>query len=159
MSDQPSRETDDRNLTWGVIEAQDQAVFAPTRQVEDLRQLRRALAESATWGDFRSQAPSQYVAEVHELVEEQPSDDDGFDPKVIPGYADADWPEWLQQEMLSWMPDDLTERFGKVGESVFKESALEIEAGVAEDLAGELEKRGFSCTRDDKAILTAAGWE
>lgn len=158
MTDQPTHEVEDEALTWGVLEAEGHAVFAPTGLVGELRQLRKALSGATTWGEFRAQAPSRYVSEVEEMLDETPPDTDRFNSMDIPGHGDGDWPEWLQQVMLSWMPADLIARFGHVGESVFKEQALEIEAAVGEDLAQELETRGFTCARDDLAIRAAAGW-
>lgn len=146
------------NLTWGVIADEGRAVFAPTQLVAELTQLRAAIDSASTWGEFRARVPARYVQEVHELLEEAPADGADFDPDEISGYGDGDWPEWLHQVMLDWMPKDLIERFGTVEQSVHNGPFLEVEPAAADDLAHALEERGYSCTHDDAAIAAAAGW-
>lgn len=146
-------------LTWGVIEDEGRAVFAPSRLVQELRELRTALDEASTWDQFRKAAPSRYVAEVHAALDEEPSDDAAFDASEIPGYEDGEWPEWLHQKMLTWMPTDLAERYGKVEPSVHNGHLLTIDPAVSEDLAAELEARGYTCKRSDEAIAAATGWD
>lgn len=158
MAEDRSPAEDDTTLTWGVIDDQGQVVFAPTRLVEDLCRLRNAISAASTWADFRARAPTRYVEEVQETLEEEPANDARFDASVIPGYGDGDWPEWLHQDALDWMPSDLIERYGSVEDSVLNGRMLEIDASVGDDVARELEGRGFSCARDDEAVSLATGW-
>ncbi len=92
------------------------------------------------------------------MLEEEPSNDAKFDASVIPGYGDGDWPEWLHQYALDWMPSELIERYGSVEDSVLNGRMLEMDASVGDDVARELERRGFSCAQNDEAVSLATGW-
>ena len=148
----------ERDVTWGVISDQEQAVFGLTPLVADLGVLRTAIRDAATWGEFRRVITPERVQEIADMLEELPPDEQPFDANEIYGYGDGDWPEWLHQEALGWMPEDLVSRFGAQEESVLNGPMAEIPADAGEALAAELETRGFHCVRDDELVTLAAGW-
>ena len=145
----------DNHLTWGEIN--NEAVFGPAVLIKELGTLRMAL-DSETWGEFRTQVSTERIREIDELIEDVPADDAAFTADELPGFADGDWPEWLHQEMLGWMPQDLITRFGTVEDSVLNGRFLSIPDESGEAVAHELELRGWSCLRDDDAVSLAAGY-
>ena len=142
----------DKDLTWGAIK--NEAVFGRAALVKELGVLRTALDNAQTWGEFRTQVSAE---RMREIVEDDPADDAPFAADEIPGFKDGDWPEWLHQEMLEWMPRDLITKFGTVEDSVLNGQFLSVPADAGEALARELERRGWSCLRDDHAVSLAAG--
>lgn len=105
------------------------------------------LDTSWTWGDFRRQTPPAAYAEVVRayLEEEIPLGDD--DPLLLGSFSNAytngDYPAWLQQEMLSWFPEDITEKFGGTEEdSIFNGPFLLLPAERADEIADALRKEG-----------------
>ena len=149
--------TDEKSVTWGVLEP-DHAVFGGSSQIAELRDVRKALAGASTWGEFWQMLPADRAAEVREMLDEDepPEDAATFDASAITG--EGDWPEWLQQDMLSWIPKDVQERFGSVEASRISGDALVIDASKGEDAAAALEAHGYTCTRDDAAVQEAAGY-
>lgn len=148
----------ERDVTWGIISDQEQAVFGLTPLVADLGVLRTAISDAATWGEFRRAITTERVRELEDNLEELPPDDEPFDPTEIFGYGDGDWPEWLHQEMLGWIPGDLIAQFGSVQESVLNGPMAEIPADAGAAMAAELETHGFHCVHDDELVTLAAGW-
>ena len=147
----------DKHLIWGLIN--NEAVFGPAALVKELGTLRTALSRAKTWGEFRTQVSAERMREIVELIEDDPADHAGFAADELPGFADGDWPEWLHQEMLGWMPQDLITKFGIVEDSVLNGQFLSIPEEAGEAVARDLEHRGWSCVRDDHAVALAAGWE
>lgn len=146
----------DTHLVWGEIN--NEAVFGPAALVKELGALRMAIGSAETWGKFRTQVSTERMREIVALMENVPADDAAFAADELPGFADGDWPEWLHQEMLGWMPQDLITRFGTVEDSVLNGQFLSLPKEVGETVAHELELRGWSCLRDDDAVSLAAGW-
>jgi hypothetical protein len=142
----------DKDLTWGAIN--DEAVFGRAALVKELGALRTALDNAQTWGEFRTQVSAK---RMREIADDDPADDAPFAADEIPGFIDGDWPEWLHQEMLVWLPRDLITEFGTVEDSVLNGQVLSVPAHAGESLAHELERRGWSCLRDDHAVSLAAG--
>lgn len=149
--------TAENAVTWGVVE--EHAVFGGSAQIDELRAVYRALAAAKTWGEFRQMIGPERAEDLREMMDEDdPPDSAAFSSEDIPGYGDGDWPEWLQQNMLSWVPEDVQERFGSVEASRISGDALIIYAEKGEDVAAALEAQGFTCTRDDAAVREAAGY-
>src|SRR5438045_2977908 len=98
-------------------------VFISQARAEELSAVRLALDESKTWGELleRLAACSQ---EAHQYIVEYLGDgneiaaDDLFDSDQIGAIGDGDWPPWPKQEMLSWVPDEIRERFGQIERTI-----------------------------------------
>lgn len=146
-----------KDVTWGVVE--DAAVFGFTELVEDLGRLRTAIEDATTWGEFRRQVSAERVREIEQRTQDSPPDETPFDGDTLPGYGEGDWPEWLHQDMLEWMPKDLASGFGTVSDSLLNGRFLAIDPDDGEDLARELDARGFSCRRDDELLSVATGYD
>jgi hypothetical protein len=82
--------------------------------------------------------------------------DDPFPGYDIGPICDGDWPGWPEQEMLSWVPADIQERYGNVRCSVLNGDFLQFsaDAGVVADA---LRRHGYQCRRDDALVARACG--
>ena len=136
----------------------DGALFAGSDEAEYVGQIRQALYNSNTWGEFRRQLPAgeweQNLAEKFEFREDPiPADDEPFAADCVPGHADGDYPEWLQQNVLEWFPEELIEKDGgRVHNSIFNGEFLELPGDKAEAIADELRVRGYTVERTDLDI-------
>ena len=132
------------------------ALFAERDSAERVAQIRQALRESTTWGEFRSALPDdeweddlQYRFEF----DEDPADDEPFHRDLVPGYADGDYPEWLRQSQLDWMPRELIEKYaGEVSTTVLNGDVLDLPGHRAEEIAEDLRAMGHSVERTDLDI-------
>jgi len=132
------------------------ALFAERDSAERVAQIRRALRESTTWGQFRAALPDdeweddlQYRFEF----DEDPADDEPFHGDMVPGYADGDYPEWLRQSQLDWMPRELIEKYaGEVSTTVLNGEVLDLPGYRAEEIAEDLRALGHRVQRTDLDI-------
>lgn len=132
----------------------DSALFADRASAEYVAQIRNALYQSETWGEFRRNLPKgEWEDTFVDRLEEIPPDDEPFTADAAPGHADGDYPEWLRQSQLDWFPEDLIEKYdGAVGVSVLNGSMLDLPADRAEEIADELRKRGHTVARTELDI-------
>jgi len=136
----------------------DGALFSGSDEAEHVAQIRQALYNSNTWGEFRRQLPAdewefQLAERIDFRYERIPADDEPFAADCVPGHADGDYPEWLQQTALEWFPEDLIEKFGgRVHNSTFNGEFLELPGDKAEAIADELRERGYTVERTDLDI-------
>lgn len=127
-------------------------VFAERARAESVARLRAAFEQSSTWGELRSRLEPAELSEVLRNMDLQPVDVDPeapFDPDDVPGYADGDYPEWLQQTMLQWFPAELIPTYGQRMDSVLNGEFLQLPAHVADEVADLLRQRGHAVTRSD----------
>jgi hypothetical protein len=86
-----------------------------------------------------------------------------FDEDVFPGYdlplvADGDYPEWPDQEMLTWMPEQILERpFSRRRASVHNGYFLELDPAAEGEIVVVLTAAGFRCSKDQRLVLKASG--
>jgi hypothetical protein len=95
-------------------------VFAPPKRALFVDQLRRAIEESRTWGEFRRRMPAgeyqrlykeifstdpDVIAEAEDARE--PADEEPFTSDRVPGFSDGDYPPWLAPEQDSYLPSEL----------------------------------------------------
>jgi hypothetical protein len=115
-----------------------------------------ALSEAQTWGDFRRMLPLGEWTHIEDLLREgHTSDEDDsdppfwerpnspFDPSVIPGFSDGDYPRWAQQCMDDVLPGDLLEEFAEQRSSIHNGSFWFIPHDRADALAEALRSRGY----------------
>jgi len=92
----------------------DSALFADRDTAEYVAQIRKALYQSKTWGEFRRNLPDGEWENLQWSLDDV-SEDEPFKADDIPGHADGDYPKWLRQSQLDWFPKDLIEKYdGKV---------------------------------------------
>jgi hypothetical protein len=136
----------------------DSVVFAERRRAERVAQIRAALENSATWGEFRRALPEGEWDDIFQdhyddAEEESPDDDKPFHSDDVPGYAEGDYPEWLQQVQLDWFPPELIAKYGgDVGSTVLSGPVLDLPAERAEEIAAELRAMGHTVEETDLDI-------
>lgn len=127
-------------------------VFAERHRAESVARIRAACEKSTTWGEFRDALHPQEFLEVLNSLDEEESDVDpsaAFTGDDVLGYADGNYPEWLQQTMLEWFPTGLIERFGHVEDSVHNGEFPELPASAADAIATELRLLGHTVEHSD----------
>lgn len=128
-------------------------VFAEKTKAESVARIRQACDSATTWGEFRSQLTAQEwddIVDRNELDEAQYDPAALFDPEHLAGYADGDYPEWLQATMLSWFPKDLIAKYaGEETDSVLNGEFLILAAERAEEIARDLTARGHVVERSE----------
>lgn len=136
----------------------DSVVFAERERAERAVQIRAAIEESTTWGEFRRALPpgewdSYFLEHFEDCEEEVPDDDQAFDSDDVPGYAEGDYPEWLQQVQLDWFPPELIAKYGgDVGSTVLSGPVLDLPAERAGEIAAELRAMGHTVEETDLDI-------
>lgn len=143
------------DVVYRIIETGD-LVFAEREQAESVARIRSACAESTTWGEFKAAVRADEFAEVLDNLDADEADVDpaaAFDPDELPGYTDGNYPQWLQQSMLSWFPAELIERFGSDVDSVLNGEFLELRPEDAEAIAGALRDLGHHVEPTDLDIV------
>lgn len=146
-------------LVYGAIAENPDGAVVPEREAERLKVIRTV----RTWGELRAGLSAEEVADILELSELGdedviPADDAPFDRAAVWGWHDGDWPDWPQQRMGDWMPDDLLEEYAVTGMTVLNGEYLGIPVERLDDLACELEARGHPCRRDDALLALISGY-
>lgn len=129
------------------------ALFARRDDAERVAQIRIALDNSKTWGQFRASLPvGEWEENLADCFEDVPADAEAFSADDVPGYADGDYPQWLMQTQLDWFPPELIARYGERQDSVLNGEMLELPAGQAEVVAAELRALGHTVEETDLDI-------
>jgi len=91
-------------------------VFAEATRARRNARIHRAIEKSSTWAEFRRAMPrDEYSRLIRKLFDDneepRPRSGDEFNGEQIPAYCDGDYPEWLQQDMHSVLPQDILRDF------------------------------------------------
>jgi hypothetical protein len=140
-------------LVYGQMGDTDRGVVIPRRYADQLR----IQLEAKTWGELRAGLPVDVVEEMLEgrpgaAGTDSPPDDAPYAPEQMFGWDDADFPDWPQQRMLDWVPEDLLERHIGANTSVLNGDYADATLDDVEALVRDLEALGFSSARDDRLI-------
>lgn len=154
-------------------------LFLEANFARELGRFRVALEHSDTWGELEGLIPDERYretvdawmeSEAHRLIEEgervegfvtvsEPEPDDPFDAEEIEGYVDSEWPEMaLGQAMTTWVDKEIISEYGRYIETLSNDSYPVIEAKNEAKVVSLLEKRGYTCTRDDDLIWNCIFW-
>ena len=155
----PTYSPDERTIVVGIL-AEALVVAIPQTPAYELASVLTALNESETWGDFRRDCPPGYWEEVEDLYDEDwshvpwpPPDTLAFDPRgQLWGFDEADWPPWVAQEMLEWLPDSVLDSFSETGVSMVSGSCALIQPDRLDDFMAAMTSLGYECIRDDNLI-------
>lgn len=157
MDQQPVTTTE---LVYGA--PYDDLIFMPRERAQYLAAIHHALGTASTWGEFLRLLPEAARVEVEQWFTEdeleRPADGHQFDRDDVPGVADGDWPGWPAQEMLSWVPKDIQQQYGRIAASAISGDSLALDASQMNAIIGALEAHGFVCTQDDDLVRRAAGY-
>lgn len=103
-------------------------------------------------GEFRDRLELAELADVLERMELEADEldpDEDVEAEQLPGYADGDYPESLQQTMLTWFPVELAVKYGQRYDTVLRGDFLEIPGDSADDAAADLRRLGHTVERSD----------
>jgi hypothetical protein len=136
------------HLYYRVVE---EAVFAPKDVAIHNHRVREALEQSTTWGELKDAMPPE---EYEELMRSQfdddgeprPTRDESFDASYISGYADGDYPAWLQPAMDKWIPIELLMKYGSREATTLNGDYWAIPEVNVAALVDELRRQGFVVT-------------
>lgn len=130
----------------------DGSLFADRASAEYVAQIRRALHQSKTWGEFKDKLP-QGEWENLESQLEGPPDDEPFAADNVPGHADGDYPKWLRQSQLDWFPKDLIEKYdGETTPTTLNGWVLDLPGENVDEIADDLRALGHKVERTDLDI-------
>ena len=128
-------------------------VFAPREWAESVARIHQALQTATTWGEFKEALTDD---EFEDVLDRNELDDDDIDLATpfdaesdAPGYADGDYPDWLQQRGLEWFPKELIAKFGEPGLSMINGEFLDLPPNRADEIAEDLRAIGHTVTRSD----------
>jgi hypothetical protein len=93
-------------------------------------------------GDYEQLMTQQF----DEDGEERPSSSAPFESTDIGGYADGDYPMWLQPMMDQWLPADLLRKYASNESTMLNGSYWAIAKENVDALVTELRARGFVVT-------------
>ncbi|MGD7732045.1 hypothetical protein ACQCX5_03690 [Propionibacteriaceae bacterium G57] len=134
-------------------------LVAPREDAERNSRLHDGLRCSRTWGELRATVDRVDYQDILDRLHsegiydqgEEPEDAEPFEADDVPGHADGDYPEWLQQSMLDWFPDDLVEEY--FAESAFNGEFLHIPEADAEAVINRLQQEGHTLTKSDVSLM------
>lgn len=148
-------------------------VFALKDDAEHVAAVNNALNTAKTWGEYRSLLPAgEWEAHgetfpvlydtgelvmkdgkpVLEYLEDQ-EDDDPFDPDNVPGVGDGDYPIWLQQVMLDWMPESILEKYGKHYGTRLNGDSVEFKSEDLGAIIEELRALEYTVTESEHELI------
>jgi hypothetical protein len=133
-------------IVYRLSKANSGLVFAYIDRAKEIHDINRALHEASTWGDFRRLMPEDEYNRVKTLAEEydcEVSEYSEFHAEQVPGYADGDYPDWLQAEMDRVLPDDILEEFAVSQSTVLSGDYYHIEERALGAIVERLEKSGY----------------
>ena len=133
-------------------------VLVPRDRAEELATVRRAVQDSATWGELRSRLSAERRAELSKAYgeNEQPADDTTLVDEPVPGWDDGDWPEAPIQAMLDWVPDEV-QALGEEVSTRLSGEHLGLEPARTDEVVAAMEAAGYTMRRDD-ALVERAAW-
>jgi len=109
----------ERRLVYGIVhDSYDSLVFIPKRKADKLAHLWSVLQSAKTWGELRVKLPRTTVREIREMYMGGETQRTGvlesapFDWGEIGAIWGGFWPEWPQQTMLDFMPEEIIKEFG-----------------------------------------------
>jgi hypothetical protein len=83
-------------------------------------------------------------------------DDEPFDAFSISVVCDGGFPDWPQQQMLKWLPEDLP--YAKGETSIHDGPFLELDPAHEQEIVAAVEALGFRCLKDEAVVRAACGY-
>ena len=123
-------------------------VFAPKDQALHVAGVHRALKQARTWGEFRSMIPKSEYSKVirasfDNMCERRPKSTEKFSAESVAGWSDGDYPQWLQQDMDIYLPEEVLYRFGTFETTMLNGGFWLIPPANARPMIRALEQCGF----------------
>jgi hypothetical protein len=149
--------------TWGEFESK----MPP----EDYASVMEIRAESVFWSSFEeycdeddAESDEERISLWHEYLalgigERPPMPPDCFEPSQVPGHDDGDWPDWVEQEMLDWLPDSIVKKFGEVKSTFLNGPFLLLDINRTSEIVAALEDLGYECHLSADFVCRACGYD
>lgn len=156
--------TDGTSIVYGVSPFDDEHVWFVPESTADALARAYELLEAPTWGELRRRARDLGDAEYQDLLgwfddPDENSDDDPFEPDAYPGHADGDFPPHPGLFAPAFVPRHVAERFFEPYDTTLNGTYWYVDPPAADDAAAALEDEGYTCRRDDAAVISAlAPW-
>jgi hypothetical protein len=134
-----------KKLLWCVA-PNGGVVFAPPDRAIYVARIHQALESSTTWGEFRKAMPRKAYSEIIQNVDDgdfHPKSSDPFTADWVPGYADGDYPPWIQQEMGEYLPKEILERFGTLNDTILNGNFWMIPSSNLDAVCAALTALGY----------------
>lgn len=127
-------------------------VIARLDRAEFISRIYTALSKSITWGEFRRAMPKAAYSELLPRISERyrdnglpmPKNADRFDSSDVPGVCDGDYPDWLQTEMDSVLPEAILDEFGEWSTTMLNGGYCHIDPKHLPAIKARLEQLGYS---------------
>lgn len=147
------RSESQRTLYYRVSPINCGLVFAEPKSAERISRIRNAM-DAKTWGELKAMlTPGEYdeiVSRVlYEEEEPEPKISDPFDFESVPGYCDGDYPDWLQQDMDSCVPEEILQKYAIYELTALNGSYYHIEEEHEEAICQDLRARGINVVKRD----------
>jgi hypothetical protein len=171
-----------KELVYGIIE--DNVVIAFKHQAIQYASISDAIPRSKNWADFIRLTSQETYEEVmyrilevleydqlfpHFLMGESlsnyvpglvlPLPEDEFSVELLPGFEDGDFFPRFEEEILSWLPEEIFQEMGKVEELENDAFRYRIMPDSIQLVIQSFESLGFSVEEDTSLILKAQGHE
>lgn len=145
-----------RDLVYAVREPD--AIFIPRVRARDLAAVYGHGEAWSTWADARSALSPLMFESLRERMDVQPADDEPLDIRAVTGDFEY-WPTSAVNGMLDWLPAEILQRFGEIGQPLFGAAFARIDGESADEAADALVARGYRCEGDDDLVFAALGDE
>jgi hypothetical protein len=171
-----------KELVYGIL--QDNVVIAPKTHAIQFAAITDAIPRSRTWSDFiRLTSQETYEEVMYRILEtleyeqlfphflmgeslsnyvpglELPQPDDLFSVDLLPGFEDREFFPRFEEEILSWLPEEIFQEMGKVEELENDTFRYRIDPESIHLVIQSLESLGFSMEENASLILKAQGNE
>ena len=94
---------------------------------------------------------SEYTKVMHWKFDEdgkrRPRSTDPFSAGMVPGFYDGDYPDWLQREMDVLLPEEISEKYGTMEQTMLNGDYLHIEKKREKAICRDLEKLGYKLVK------------
>jgi hypothetical protein len=124
----------------------DSIIFAPPDRAIRGSQIRRAF-ESKTGGEFQDRMPEADFADLFAVREDYDElfvvpgkDDKFFGNNLWVGWADGDYPEWLQAHQDEWIPKEILDQCGVLEGTRLNGDYWSFDSSNEEEIIWQLKK-------------------
>ena len=132
---------------------EDSVIFAPIHRVTTLITIHNAVRNSSTWGQFREKVSDSIYREAVSASgnDHEPLSNDHLE---IGAYDDGDWPGFLAQEMINWMPKD-AQALGIIKPTIFNGDYLLLNEDDLDQIIGILTLKGYQIVQNESSLRKA----
>ena len=154
----PNLERQDHQIDTPLIygkpwQDEDSVIFAPIHRVTTLTTIHDAVRSSSRWGQFREKVSDSIYRQAVSVSgnDHEPLPNDHLE---IEAYDDGDWPGFLAQEMINWMPKD-AQALGIIKPTIFNGDYLLLNEDDLDQIIGILTLKGYQIVQNESSLRKA----